>query len=208
MRTLFRDHTSDLSGALSDSEIDALFDRAYQYRIPAEVGGSTSKGTWSLTCVANTGNYAFPDYVFAPTAKGVNIVSTATGGNLSTIHWIDAETRDEVWSRDDRIFPPTTGMPTSVLFYNRMAFFSPAPDLDYIVNIPARMGPSTGVPTTGIGDDNHAMCVVTSAASEFLLRIGNRESAADQSDLFSYFVELMQVKSNAQPHHRRQRVSF
>lgn len=208
MRAAFNSYTSDLSSDLSDSEIDEYLNRAYRDRIPAEIDGELFKGIWSLTCTASTESYAFPREVLGVKARGVYIDSSATGGNLSSIHWLDVETDWDVWNRDDRHFPPIDGLPNSICFYGRTAYLSPRPSTDYIVQIPARIGPSSGLASTGLDDSNHAMAVVASGAIEFLLSVGNRESAADISELYSAFVASLGVKSNAQHNHRRPNRSF
>lgn len=208
MRARFQRHTSDLASSLADSEVDEYLNAAYRDRLPAEIGGEFSRGSWNITMTAGTAFYEYPNYVLSVVPRGVHILRSVTDGNLSSIHFLDCETEPDVFNVVDRTFPAGSGLPDTVLFNKRIATFDPVPDKDYVANIQARVGPSSDLDTDGIEDTNHAMAVVTSAAIEYLMGIGNREAAADQADMYEMYVDLLQTKAYSTPAHRRAARSF
>lgn len=225
MRTKFAQHTSDLASAVSDEEIDAYLNRAYRFVIPADIGGSFSEGIWTLLTdnaldgAAGRNTYPIPDYVIDPDGKGVFIDAyTDSGSNVQpySVTFLDIETDYGTWVYADRDSVTqgtsvTRGVPESILFNGREVRFSPIPDRTYHVKIPCNMGPQVAlgeVDDSGIGNDAHAMAVVTSAASEFLAEIGNGEEFSIQSSLYDGYRKILQIHAHSRRDSRDWNRSF
>lgn len=209
MRVRFKRRTSGLGDALSDAEIDVYLDRAYQFTVPVDVGGSYTQGTWALTSVPGQVQYAMPDYVISPSGIGVHILESVTGGSLGRIQWLDVETDSTVWNATDRAVPAgDRAIPTSVLIYGRNVFLDPRPDLDYVVNFPGQLGPSAGLTEDGLGQENYARAVVAAAAVEYL---GDEEDIDGmQREQVSYgdYTYLMRTSAHGIAKHRRPMRSY
>lgn len=210
MRTRFEEHVSDLSSDLDDAAIDEYLNRAYQYVIPADVGGEFNETTWELQAAAGTDTYDYASHVVAPNGESAWIKSYMNGAVLveDILTFLDIETSHAVFEYADRYGTASQSRPSSALFYGRQVILSPVPDLDYIVNIPSRGGPSAGLTATGIENDIHAMATVTSAASEFLAESEDAEGFTREDGLYQRYLARLHVYAQARPNARRPKRSF
>jgi hypothetical protein len=203
MRVRFRTIAAGLADSLSDGEIDAFLNRAYQFDIPAAIDGEISETTWDLTTSIGVDEYAYPSNVIAPREN-----AWITDANSSIPLWV---TSNPVVF-EDRWADPTGAAPArpiAVLFYGRVARFSPVPDAAYTIEIPARGGPATAL-TDGsvIANDTHAMCVVHAALSEFFTEIEAGELFATNSAAVERYASRLMTISRARPKSRTPARSF
>ena len=208
MHAKFLKRTSGLGSLLTQAEINEYLNRFYQYMVPHDVGGDFSDGEWDLTCVPGQAVYPYPAVLVAPTGKGVNIYSVVTGDPLARVYWLDVETNAHVWKATDRNYPQSQGIPTSILQAKKNVYLDPIPDRDYIINIPARTGPTTPLGfeeenQDGIDNEVHAMCVVTGAAVEFLTDNEDHDGAAREADAYASYTSMLRTAAYSKPQHRR-----
>jgi len=211
MRSKFRGRTSGLSSDLTDSEVDAYLNRAYQYVIPNDVGGEYGEGIWELELTALTDTYPYASSVLFPKPGAVYIAGYYPAGTptvLTTLSLstLDVETDFSKWTLQDRQLPvsATGGKPTSVCFYGRKVYLSPTPDLAYVVTIPARMGPVSGLSATdGITDETHAMACVTASTWEFLQEAEDQSGSDREMAAYEGYRGLMLTTANGKASHRR-----
>lgn len=203
MRVRFRGIAAGLADAMSDGEIDAYLNRAYQFDIPAGIDGEISETTWTLTTVASTETYDYPAYVVAPREHA----------------WIDdANGMIPLWVTsnpvlfEDRWAEPSgaaEGRPIAVLFYGRTARLTPVPDAVYSIEIPARGGAETAL-TDGatVENDTHAMCVVHAGLAELFTEIEAGELFATNASALERYASRLQTISRARPKSRVPARSF
>ncbi len=203
MRVRFRTIAAGLADSLSDGEIDAFLNRAYQFDIPAAIDGEISETTWDLTTSNGVDEYAYPANIIAPREN-----AWITDSNSSIPLWV---TSNPVVF-EDRWADPTgaaTARPIAVLFYGRSARFSPVPDAAYTIEIPARGGPATALSDGSvIANDTHAMCVVHAALSEFFTEVEAGELFATNSAAVERYASRLMTISRARPKSRTPARSF
>lgn len=203
MRVRFRTIAAGLADALSDGEIDAFLNRAYQFDIPAGIDGEISETTWDLTTAIGTDEYAYPSYVVAPREHA----------------WIDdSSSKIPLWVTsnpvlfEDRWAEPSgaaQGRPIAVLFYGRVARLTPVPDAVYAIEIPARGGPATALTDGGsITNDTHAMCAVHAALAEFFTEVEAGELFTTNAAALERYASRLQTLSRARPKSRVPMRSF
>jgi hypothetical protein len=211
MRTRFTEHVSDLSNDLADADIDEYLNRAYQYTIPADVGGEFSEGFWKLTTVIGTDTYVYGANIIAQNGEAawINSYYDAVPAIQSIAQqFLDVETDRAVFQHSDRTDPPVSGRPTSILFYGREVTLSHTPDLAYVIKVPCRAGPEDPLDSLGIPNDIHAMASVTAAALEFLAEAEDEDGAMREQALYESYRSRLNVYAQARPNSRRRKRSF
>lgn len=203
MRVRFKAIAAGLADDLSDGEIDAYLNRAYQFDIPAGIDGEISETIWTLTTTASTATYAYPSYVVAP---GEHAWIVDSGGENIPL-WV--ETEPVVFEHRFSYPDGTEGRPVAVRLYGRSALLSPTPDAEYTIEIPARGGPSTAL-TDGstVENDTHAMCVVHAGLAEFFTEVEAGELFNTNGAALERYASRLQTVSKARPMSRMPARSF
>jgi hypothetical protein len=189
MRDRFLEIVSEMAEAVPGAQIDAYFNRAYQFEIPSLVDGEFSETTWELETTASTETYAYPGYIVAP-------------GNHA---WIsEGSVPITVMSNpvifEHRFYYPsgTEGQPVAVLFYGRTAKIAPVPDAEYTIEIPSRGGPATALTDgSSIDNDAHAMAVIYAAAREFYTEIDDADGAMKADAALAMKIDQLRTISGA-----------
>ena len=216
MRTKFRARTSGLGDQLEDSVIDELFNRWYQFVIPADIGGDLTEGVWTQETAYLVTEYAYPSYVIAPRADACWISSQKTDFDVDPTvidvgpFFLDTETDRAVFEISDRYAntSATGARPTVVLFSEKKMTVHPPPDEAYFITIPCRMGPSTALDSAGIANELHAMAVVTGSCHEYLTDKEDLSGASREGASYEFYKEKLQKHAHGKPRHRRPARSF
>ena len=172
MQTSFYKHTSSLTSDLTASEVNVYLNTAYQYTIPLDVGGEFNEQIWEIVCVPNHEWYPYPPTMVAPRAGEPWIDETEASGNRESIGivYLTRETDPVIFKRK-YLSRSSSGRPTAILFYGKVATLSAPPSEEYIVSVPIRGGPIVGIPVEGIAHGTHAQAVVAAAALDYLTEI-------------------------------------
>jgi len=209
MRTKFLEVTSDLAGELDDAGIDEHLNRAYQYAIPADVGGEFSEMLARVVLTAGSDTADLPDTmvgvnaevgwiksrVLAPPFDPVEVgVPTHTFVALKTY-----PDQFEAWHRS-----PSTlqEQPRVALLYGRQVIVDPIPDINYVIYMPGRGGDADGLTSAGIANNTHALAIVYSAAMEFLADSGDEASRAGVDREYNRYRKRLQVSAVTRPESR------
>ena len=202
MRVRFRGISAGLADDISDGEIDAYLNRAYQFDIPAGVDGEISETIWTLTTTASTESYAYPDRIVAPREQawiadsgGSLPLYVTTNPTIFEARWVDPSGAE--------------GRPLAVMFYGREAKLAPVPDATYTIEIPARGGPETAL-TDGstISNDTYAMCVVHAGLAEYFSEIEAGELFANNAAALERYTSRLRTIAQARPKSRTPMRSF
>lgn len=197
MRVRFRTIAAGLADSLSDGEIDAFLNRAYQFDVPAGIDGEISETTWTLTTAVGVESYAYPGYVVAPREHAWIQQGGSTIPLWVTSHPVIFEDR---WAEPDGA---ANARPVAILFYGRQAKLTPIPDAIYTIEIPARGGPSAALTDgTVIANDTHAMCVVHAALGEFFTEIEAGELFATNLTALERYASRLRSVSLSRPRSR------
>lgn len=211
MRTLFRKHVAGLADDDENTEVETYLNRAYRYAIPADIGGELRETLWQLQCTAGTNSYDYDAHIIAPNGESAWIESYGTVGGSTTevgLTFLDWETDYTTWKFWDEADTNSQARPSSILLYGRKVYLSPIPDEDYIVNIPARGGPSADLTDTGLTNDLLAQAVITMAAKEFLAEQEDVDGAMREKALYEQHKSHLQVYAQGRPNQRRPARSF
>ena len=202
MRVRFRGISAGLADDISDGEIDAYLNRAYQFDVPAGIDGEISETIWTLTTVASTEAYAYPDRIVAPRdrawiaeANGSIPLYVTSNPTEFEARWVDPASVE--------------GRPVAVLLYGRQAKIAPIPDAAYTIELPARGGPETALTDGGeVENDTHAMCVVHAALAEYFTEIEAGELFVSNADALERYASRLRTISHTRPKSREPRRSF
>lgn len=197
MRARFKGIAAGLADDLTDGEVDAFLNRAYQFDVPAGIDGEISETTWVLSTEVGVESYAYPPYIVAPREHAW---IQQTGATIPL--WVTSNPTlfEDRWAEPDGA---ANGRPVAVLFYGRTARFTPVPDAVYSVEIPARGGSATAL-TDGVTvpNDTHAMCVVHAALAEFFTEVEAGELFATNGMALERYASRLQTLSLARPRSR------
>ena len=210
MRERFTEHVSDLASDLSTSSVDEYLQRAYLYVIPMDVGGEFSEQVWSLFLLTGQDTYEYARYVVSVTTESAWIdqggeTNPALSIPRTFLNVYTNRTVFEIYGNQELASP---ARPTSVLFYGRELIVSPTPDMNYILKVPIRGGPTVGLTSTGIENNVHAMAVVTAAASEFLIESEDEAGVNRESALYQSYLKRLHVMAHGRPNKRRRARSY
>lgn len=205
MRTDFLEVMGGVSDTIDEATIDAYLNRAYQFQIPADIGGELSENVWTLTCVASTRVYDYPEPMMG--VKGDAWISN-DGTDPQQIFLAVCYDRAQFEDRFADPDPSTTGMPTSVLFYGRQATLNPTPDAAYVITIPIRGGSTTVLADAGIANDLLARGVIHAAARDFSGDTGDEVNEARLSASYERIKDLLMTQAHTRPKARRPARSF
>lgn len=210
MRSLFRRHVSGLADDETDGDVDTYLNRAYRYSIPADIGGELQETIWELQCVVGTSSYDYAAHIIAVNQEAAWIESEVTGGVTTAVGltFLDVETSYTTWKFWDESDDSGQSLPSSILFYGRKVYLSPAPDKGYIVKIPARGGPSADLASSGLDNELMAMATITMAAKEYLAENEDLESAQIKKALYEQYKSYLQPYAHGRPNKRRPARSF
>ncbi len=202
MRASFKRRTGGLADGLSDGDVDKYLNHAYQHTIPDLVPGQLTDGVWSLTTIALTDTYAFPDYVHS-VRPGLRI-----GDSFLDLH----DRERDFWLRYD----PTsvqTAEPDAVLNYGRSLQFRPTPNAEYTVSIPARLYPNAAgallsLTANGLAWYTHANAVIWHGLVEFAEDYDLTAIEARAEAKAGRATSMMTSRGLARSRRRRPRMTF
>lgn len=202
MRARFLEIVSENADAIDEAQIDAYFNRAYQFGIPAAIDGELSETTWTVTTADGTESYAYPGYIVAPK---VHAWLNDSGGSIPLTVMSNPVLFEHRFGNPS----DAEGQPVAILLYGRSAKIYPIPDAIYTIDIPSRGGAATAL-TSGavIDNDVHAMAVVYAAAVEFCDEIDDTEGAQKAGLGLAAKLTLLQTISSARPRGRTPARSF
>jgi len=193
----FKTRLAGTADALSEAECLIYLDEVYQHMIPDEVPGFLTEGDFTVSTVASTQEYDFPDTVH----------SVRRGAQIDD-EMIDTYFRaSEMWFHHTRT-DVSEGLPYSALFYEKKIALFPVPDAVYTLWVPARMYPAAGLTSTGIANDTHAKTVVAGGAREYAADLGYDEIATREGLRFADGLSSLKCRSASVPRERLARRTF
>lgn len=205
MRTDFLETVAQVSDVVDDASIDAYLNRAYQFEIPADIGGEISENVWTLETANGTRVYDYPAPMMG--VKGDAWISN-DGSDPQQIFLdvcYDRAQFEDMYADPD---PSTTGMPTAILFYGRQATLNPTPDAAYTITIPIRGGSTTALAAAGLSNELLARAVVYAAARDFCGDSGDEVTEARLAAAYERLKDLLMTQAHTRPKARRPARSF
>lgn len=169
MRSTFRLHTSGLGDLLADADVDTRLNNIFAEYLPGDVDGRLHQVAWVKTLAPNVNPTSIPNHIHSfPTGRfwiqGTGGARTGTINRLGFTENLYAFLE----SNPDYANPAITGLPTCVMRQGKSLYFDVYPDLAYNLLAEARGAQAAALTTDGLSF-NHAMCVVTAAAWNYLL---------------------------------------
>lgn len=205
MRTDFLEAVAAVSDVVDEGTIDAYLNRAYQFQIPADIGGELSENVWELETTNGTRVYDYPAPMMG--VKGDAWISD-DGTDPQQIFLDVCYDRAQFEDRFADPDPATTGMPTAVLFYGRQATLNPTPDAAYTITIPIRGGSTTALQPAGLTNQLLERAVVQCAARDFCGDSGDEVTEARLSVSYERVKDLLMTQAHTRPKARRPARSF
>lgn len=199
MRELFHKHSSSLSSDFGDGDVDEYLNRAYQGTIPEQVDGEATEGYWEIDVTdAQVTEYPYPVWVIGPKLSSPPYNE---GGD----YYYSVETDPTVFNRYK--INDAGGGTGTILFYGRVAEVR-NPQEGVKIIVPAKVGPELPLTDTGLADSNHAMAVITSAATDFLGESDDQVGLMRENNLYKLYLHNMRVRSHSRARSRRWKRSF
>lgn len=205
MRTDFLEAVAGVSDVVEEGTIDAYLNRAYQFQIPADIGGEISETVWELETTADTRVYDYPAPMMG--VRGDAWLSEVAGDPQQIfldVCYDRAQFEDRYADPD----PTETGMPTAILFYGRQVTLNPTPDAAYTVSIPIRGGSTTALASGGLSNELLARAVIQLAARDFCGDSGDEVTEARLSASYEKVKDLLMTQAHTRPKARRPARSF
>ena len=200
MRQRFRDRVHNLSGDLTDAEVDVYLDNALQSEIPERVDGMLSDGEWSIDTVAGTTSYQMPSYVHTPRDTVYvdgDLVETFTSREQFRLR-VDADTTNTGTTQYVLIYG---GGDTSELTHTIEVF--PVPADVYVLSGAARVYPTDSISDKTDVNTTLALAIISGAALEFALDNSEDEVAVREGSRFE--AKLSQLRNRARGPAAKQR---
>lgn len=214
MRAKFRKNANDLANDLSDSEVLAYLDRAYRFTVPGDVGEDWSETLYELQLITGTVTYEVPDQIIGPaedSAAWIDRYSNLADPPVITnagLYWVTIETDPSRYQWWFSYQSAAQARPTACLLYGRQIVLNRPPDQNYIMTIPSRGAPATGLTDSGLSNDAHAQAVVYGGVVEYLSDVEDAEGQAEAAGGYAIQIKKLRRYALVSPERRQQSKSF
>lgn len=208
MRATFRRHTSGLTDALTDADVDGYLNNIYAEFLPGEIDGKIHEVTWVQTLTADVNPITLPNRIVGFPSGRLWIQGNA-GVRTGTVHYLTFYDNlgDFLISYPDYLDATNRARPKAVLRQGRSLYFDAFPDSDYNLIADARGCPEAALTTAGL-PFNHAMAVVTCAAWNFLLEQEDEVGIMREATQYETWKERLLVEGHSDYHGRTPNRSF